>query len=310
MARILVTGAGGFIGRHCLVPLAARGFEVHAVSRARDLPGAVACHAVDLLDHAASSALLAKLRPSHLLHLAWTVTPGAFWTTRENLDWVAASLMLYRAFVAAGGRRFVGAGTCAEYGWSPAQVAEPLDEYATVCTPATLYGTAKHSLHSMLTAAAAPDNVSLAWGRVFFLYGPGEKPGRLVSDSITHLLRGETMETTVGTQLRDFMHVGDAAGAFAALAASSVTGPVNIATGEALPLAELLGEIARQTGGAALLRLGAHPILPNEPAQLLAATQRLRDEVTFIPRHSLASGISDSIAAWHLVHEAAPSRPR
>jgi nucleoside-diphosphate-sugar epimerase len=118
------------------------------------------------------------------------------------------------------------------------------------------------------------------------------------------------METTVGTQLRDFMHVGDAAGAFAALAASAVTGPVNIATGEALPLAELLGEIARQTGGAALLRLGAHPILPNEPAQLLAATQRLRDEVTFIPRHSLASGISDSIAAWHLVHEAAPSRPR
>jgi nucleoside-diphosphate-sugar epimerase len=217
--------------------------------------------------------------------------------------------MLYRAFVEAGGQRFVGAGTCAEYGWAPAQVAQPLDEYATVCTPATLYGTAKHALHDMLTAAAARDNVSLAWGRVFFLYGPSEKRGRLVSDSIAHLLRGEPVETTVGTQLRDFMHVGDAAGAFVALAASGVTGPVNIATGEARPLAEMLGEIAHQTDGAALLRLGARPMPLNEPARLLAATRRLRDEVGFIPRHSLASGIADSIAAWRSIHEAAPSTP-
>ena len=271
---------------------------MHALSRTPDLAGASACHAVDLLDQAATAALLARLRPSHLLHLAWTVTPGAFWTTRENLDWVAASLGLYRAFVAAGGRRFVGAGTCAEYGWAPAQTAHPLDEHAAACTPATLYGTAKHALHGLLGAAAAPDGVSLAWGRIFLLYGPGEKPGRLVGDAIAHLLRGQPFETTAGTQRRDVMHVGDVAGAFAALAASGVTGPVNIGTGKAPPLAELLGEVARQTGGGALLRLGARPMPPDEPAQLLAASRRLRDEVGFTPGHSLASGIADSIAAW------------
>ena len=299
MARVLVTGAGGFIGRHCLAPLAARGFEVHAVTRAPlDLPGVAACHTVDLLDHAAAAALLGGLQPTHLLHLAWTVTPGQFWTTRENLDWVAASLALHRTFVAQGGRRFVGAGTCAEYGWAPAQVARPLDERDAVCEPATLYGIAKHGLHRMLAAAAALDDVSLAWGRVFFLYGPGEKPGRLVCDVITRLLRGEPVETTAGTQLRDFMHVVDVAEAFVALLASDVTGPVNIATGEARPLAEVLGEIARQTNGGALLRLGARPMPANEPAQLLAATRRLREEVGFTPRFSLTDGIADSISAW------------
>ncbi|MES2711837.1 MAG: NAD-dependent epimerase/dehydratase family protein, partial [Pseudomonadota bacterium] len=54
--RILVTGAGGFIGRHALPALAARGFEVHAATRAA-LPGAT-CHALDLMDAAATRALL------------------------------------------------------------------------------------------------------------------------------------------------------------------------------------------------------------------------------------------------------------
>ncbi len=298
MRRILVTGAGGFIGRHALAPLAAQGFEVHAVARAASLPGAVQCHAVDLLDPAATRALLDRLRPTHLLHLAWTVAPGGFWTTRDNLDWLAASLQLYRAFVAAGGQRFVGAGSCAEYGWAPDQVAAPLDERSSACQPATLYGTAKQALHSTLVAAAALDGAALAWGRVFFLYGPGEKPGRLVSDVITKLLRGAPVETTAGTQLRDFMHVADVGAAFAALTAADISGPVNIASGQALPLAALLAEIARQTGAGHLLRLGARPMPPNEPAQLLPATQRLRDELGFTPRHSLESGIADSIAWW------------
>jgi len=302
VARVLVTGAAGFIGRHSLAPLAARGFEVHAVARAASLPGAAACHAVDLLDHRATVALVASLRPTHLLHFAWTVTPGQFWSTRENLDWVAATLALYRAFAAAGGQRFVGAGTCAEYGWSPDQVAAPFDERGAACEPATLYGTAKHATHRTLAAAAPLDRVSLAWGRVFFLYGPGEKPGRLVSDVVAKLLRGEPVETTAGTQRRDFMHVADIAAAFAALLASPVEGPVNIASGEARPLAALLAEIARQTGAGHLLRLGARPMPPKEPAQLAAATQRLRREVGFAPRFDLASGIADTIAAWRDAH--------
>jgi nucleoside-diphosphate-sugar epimerase len=292
--RILVTGAGGFIGRHVMAPLLARGFSVHAVSRTA-LPGAT-CHAVDLMDVAATRAVVDSVQPTHLLHLAWTVAPGGFWTTRDNLDWVGATLALYRAFVASGGTRFVGVGSCAEYDWSPDAVAAPLNEDAP-CRPATLYGTAKDATRRLLTQAAGLDGVSFAWGRVFFLYGPGEKPGRLVSDTIARLARGEPIDTTAGTQRRDFLHVADVAGALAALADSAVAGPVNIASGEDRPLAEFLGEIGRQLGQPSLLRFGARPMPVNEPARLAASVLRLRDEVGFVPRFREASGIADTIAA-------------
>ena len=240
-------------------------------------------------------ALLERLRPSHLLHLAWTVTPGAFWATRENLDWTAASLGLYRSFVAAGGRRFIGAGTCAEYDWSAPCVAAPLDEATSPCRPATLYGVAKDSLRRMLASAGALDGVSFAWGRLFFLYGPREKPGRLVADAVARLLHGEPFETTAGTQRRDFLHVADVGAAFAALAASTVEGPVNIASGDDRPLAELLGLVAERLEGAGLLRLGARPMPPNEPARLAASVRRLREEVGFIPAFDLAQGIDDTV---------------
>lgn len=292
--RILVTGAGGFIGRHAIAPLLARGFEVHALSRAT-LPGAT-CHALDLMDATATRALLDAVRPGHLLHLAWTVAPGGFWTTRDNLDWVGATLGLYRAFAASGGTRCVGVGSCAEYDWAPDAVAAPLDEGAP-CRPATLYGTAKDATRRMLAAAASLDGVSFAWGRVFFLYGPGEKPGRLVSDTIARLSRGAAIETTAGTQRRDFLHVADVAGALVALADSGVAGPVNIASGEDRPLAEFLGEIGRQIGRGDLLRFGVRPMPAGEPARLAACVGRLRDEVGFTPRFTMAEGIADTIAA-------------
>ena len=142
--RILLTGASGFLGRHAVPALLDRGFEVHAATRrASCIPGIIP-HTLDLFDQVATAALMQHLRPSHLLHLAWDVTPGRFWQAPENLDWVAASLHLYRAFAAAGGRRATIAGTCAEYNWAGDQ----LDEGAPL-RPAMLYGVAKHALLSM-----------------------------------------------------------------------------------------------------------------------------------------------------------------
>src|SRR5690349_1295712 len=90
--RVLVTGASGFIGRHVLPWLTAQGYEVHIIDRrlrARKAPGIVA-HAADLLANNGAAQVIAAVRPSHLLHLAWNVTPGQFWTAIDNLDWVAA----------------------------------------------------------------------------------------------------------------------------------------------------------------------------------------------------------------------------
>ena len=163
MKKVLVTGATGFVGRMALAPLVARGYEVHAVLHGPrvDAPG-VTWHEADLL---ASPELVRAIAPSHLLHLAWYAVPGKYWTSRENLRWVRASLALYDAFVAAGGTRVVMAGSSAEYDWSSGHCREG----DTPIAPATYYGQAKAALWNVIREDAKVAGVSCAWARFFFL---------------------------------------------------------------------------------------------------------------------------------------------
>jgi len=298
-ARVLVTGASGFIGRHALEPLVQLGFEVHAVTSRAEAPShappGVTWHQADLLDHGAHGALLDAVAPSHLLHLAWYAEHGRFWTSTENLRWSAATIRLVQAFAEGGGRRAVLAGSCAEYRWGEPG---PCVEYATPLEPATLYGTAKNATRALLEAAAGELGMELAWGRVFFLYGPDEAPGRLVAAVARALVAGERARTGDGTQVRDFMHVADVAGAFAALLDSPVAGAVNIGSGEARPLRDVIEAIGAATGRGDLLDIGALAPRAGDPAQLVADIARLRDEVGFVSAIGLREGIEQTVAWW------------
>jgi nucleoside-diphosphate-sugar epimerase len=293
MKRVLVTGAAGFVGRQTLNELVVRDFEVHAVARspsAQAFPSAVQFHACDLLDREATRHLMHELEPTHLLHLAWYAKPGLFWTSVENLRWVAASLDLHLAFAEVGGTRAVMAGTCAEYDWGYAM----LDERETPLAPRTLYGHCKRALHAVLEEARGQTGVSLAWGRIFFVYGPHEPRGRLVSDVTTALLAGREAQCSSGTQERDYMHVHDVGRAFVALVDSDTTGPVNIASGDCVPVRSVISTLGALTGGAALIRFGARPE-SDEPPRLAASVETLRDRLGFRPIFDLAGGLADTV---------------
>ena len=296
-ARVLVTGATGFIGRHALEPLLRRGFDVHAVTSREPPPQAppeVRWQRADLLDAGGHRDLLAAVAPTHLLHLAWYAEHGRFWTSTENLRWTAATIALVQAFAEAGGRRAVLAGSCAEYRWGDPG---PRIEGVTPLEPATLYGTAKNATRAVLQAGAGELGIEFAWGRVFFLYGPGEAPGRLVASVIRALLAGERAPTSDGRQVRDFLHVADVAGAFAALLDSPVTGPVNIGSGDARPLLDVITAIGDATGRPDLLDVGALMPRAGDPEELVADVARLRDEVGFVPAIGLDEGIQRTVAS-------------
>jgi nucleoside-diphosphate-sugar epimerase len=294
MSRVLVTGATGFIGRQALPVLAERGYEVHAASRSGETGiDGVHSHPVDLLESGAAAALVAEVSPAHLLHLAWYAEPGEFWSSPENLRWVAASLELLGAFAASGGRRFVGAGTCAEYDWS---ASGRCVEGETPLRPATLYGACKDALRRMVEATGRERGLSTAWGRVFFLYGPGEHPDRLVPSVALRVLRGESAPCTEGSQVRDFLHVADVAGALVELLAGEVEGPVNIGSGEPVSVADLVTLVGEAAGHPELVELGALPSRPGEPPELVADTGRLNRAVGWTPRYSLREGIGDTVA--------------
>src|SRR5512139_1633254 len=158
MNRVLLTGGTGFIGRHVAAALTRRGFEVHSAERhtPAELTSEARHHRCDLLDARQVSDLMAAIRPSHLLHLAWFAEPGAYWTSPENLRWVQASLGLLQAFAAQGGCRVVTAGSCAEYDWRYGYCSETL----TPLRPDSLYGACKHALQVMVSAFARQASLS------------------------------------------------------------------------------------------------------------------------------------------------------
>ena len=305
--RVLVSGAGGFIGRWSVPALRALGYEVHAV-RSRAGASEALCaqlsdahiHVADLLDDRAIDDLLKTVGPTHLLHFAWIATPGVYWTSEDNYRWLAASRHLLRAFRAQGGERAVLAGSCAEYDWSRVSVcherSSPLaTEAAAKLTP---YAECKIALQRFLADYSRDSGLSSAWGRIFFQFGPDEDPERLVPSVICNLLANREAPCSHGRQVRSFLHVADVGAAFAAVLDSRLEGPVNIGSGERISIAELIYGIARQIGRADLVRLGAIEAPAGEPAVLVPDLDRLHREVAFRPRYGLNDGLADTIAWW------------
>jgi len=172
----------------------------------------------------------------------------------------------------------------------------PCREHATPTAPATLYAACKLATFGVLDRWSAQTGVAMAWGRVFNLHGPHEAPSRLVPQLIRAGVTGTAFAMRFPAQRRDYLHVADTGAALAALLASDVTGAVNIASGDGVALADLAHEVERCLGAPVTLAPAAPAV---DPAPLLVAdAARLRRDVGYVPRYSLATGLADSVAWW------------
>ncbi|MBV9772382.1 MAG: NAD(P)-dependent oxidoreductase [Gemmatimonadetes bacterium] len=305
MKRVLLTGATGLVGQFCVPALLERGYEVHALTSKsppprREDPSGIHWHRADLLAEPPTE-LLATLRPTHLLHGAWYMEPERLYTSLENFRWVRASLGLLEAFAAAGGTRAVMLGSCAEYDWSDGLCVEG----RTPTVPTSTYGVCKLALGQLALAFARQAGLSCAWARVFFLYGPHENPNRLVASVVRALLRGEPAYCSTGEQRRDLLHARDVADACAAILDGPVEGVVNVASGEAVAVRDVIFRIADLLGRRDLLRLGARSAA-HEPPLVVADVDRLTNEVGWRPRFDLDTGLRDTIRSWREILGEAP----
>lgn len=266
---VVLTGATGFVGRQVLRHLLKAGCAVRVLvrdpARVEVVSGDVEVVATPDLFVEPPMRLEALLDGADtLVHAAWYAEPGKYLGSSKNLDCLTGTIALARAFVAVGGRRFIGVGTCAEYDTSAGMLS-----IATPLAPSTLYAACKASAFLTLRGLFQATDTDFAWCRLFYLYGEGEDDRRLVPAIRRNLSAGQEMPLTRGDQVRDFLDVAEAGRMIAEVALGEQVGAVNICTGEGISVRRLAERIADEYGRRDLLRFGARPDNAFDPPQIV-----------------------------------------
>lgn len=248
-ARLLITGANGFIGRHVTAALGRRGLASNTEvlllrhrSASEVAPNGMRWLQADLFDGNSIEALLKSCAPTHLMHLAWVTTPGIYLTTADNLRWLAASLDLVTQFTQLGGKHAVIAGTSFEYGLSESECRED----QTADRPDSLYARSKKALYRLLPEVAGATGLKWAWARIFQVYGPGEPTNKLITAAIRQCLREQPVLCRTPLTIRDFVHVTDVAEGLVDMSRLEAEGAYNLATGQGLAIKDVLNKIAAE----------------------------------------------------------------
>jgi len=313
--RVLVAGGAGYIGSVVTAALLADGHDVTVLDdlstgHADAVPSGAVFVEASLHD---SAPVLAEARPEAVLHFAAKSLvgasqqqPGEYWHTN-----VGGTLALLEAMRAADCRRIVFSSTAATYG-EPEQV--PIREDAPT-RPTNTYGATKLAVDTMLTSYAVAHGFAAVSLRYFNVAGVAHGLSERHATE-THLIPialqvasgerefltvyGEDYPTPDGTCIRDYIHVGDLAVAHLLALPAPAAGEhriYNLGNGQGFSVREVVEAVRAVTG---------HPIpvvagdrRAGDPARLVAASDRIRADLGWAPRHTDLAGIVSD--AWGLV---------
>lgn len=276
--KILVTGAGGFIGNYVIRELLKSKCEVIAssVNEAKakqfDWFDSVTYVPFDL-KNAATDVNYYEIfeRPTHLIHLAWEGLPNykSLFHIEDNLPRHFAFL---KNMISNGLTDLTVSGTCLEYGLQEGCLSEDMP-----CFPANPYAVAKDSLRKFLEEARKFNPVVLKWVRLFYLHGEGQNPNSLLSQLDKAVLSGESkFNMSGGAQVRDYLPVEKVAAIVSAIALQKeVTGVINCCSGQPISIRQFVEDYCRENKISIELNPGFYPYTDYEPMHFWGDTEKL-----------------------------------
>lgn len=217
-----------------------------------------------------------------LIHLAWMGTTQDQRISEEvqKKDYEISLMMAEKAFNEYGIKRFILAGSQAEYGPHNDLITED-----TELKPNIAYGKYKHKLYETL-ANKYPNKVVID-GRIFSCYGPHQALTNLIPATLTKMLKNETCQFTPATQLWNFIYVEDLANIFAKLCVVDTKSTcVNLASDDTRPLKEMISDMKEVSKSVSDLQFGAVPYNTSGYVSLNPSIKKLKSlipDVKFTP---------------------------
>ena len=298
MKRIVVTGATSMIGVALIEECLRHDIEIYAVVRSSSgkagrLPLSEKIHLTDCsLEDLSDLPGRIPGGCDTFYHIAWGNTGAARNKSTELQSRnIFYTLQAVRAAAELGCRRFIGAGSQAEYGPMDVEKISP----DSPVNPSTPYGASKLAAGHLAGMLCRELGMECIWPRIFSVYGKYEKETTMVASGLRKMLAGEPTEFTPAMQRWDYLYSRDAGRAFYLIGEKGKGGSVYcVGSGQARPLKEYIEEMAALTG-AGKPGIGAKPYPPGAVMNLCADIGTLTGDTGFIPEYTFEQGIRETI---------------
>jgi dTDP-6-deoxy-L-talose 4-dehydrogenase (NAD+) len=270
---VVITGAGGYVGRHVTHAVAELGYDAVAVvrhHRGRDFRDDVRVVEADVLAPEFDIATVAATdQIAAVIHLAWQ--DGFVHNAPSHLARLSDHYRFLVGLADAGVERIAALGSMHEIGyWEGAVTAE------TPTNPATLYGIAKDALRrsASLTLGA---RVEFVWLRAYYILGDDRRNRSIFTKLLEAADRGDSVfPFTTGRTLYDFIDVAELGRQIAIAATTAgVTGVLNVSTGEPESLADRVERFIAENELDIALQYGAFPDRPYDSPGIWGEASRI-----------------------------------
>ncbi|MBN2518224.1 MAG: SDR family NAD(P)-dependent oxidoreductase [Candidatus Altiarchaeota archaeon] len=314
-AKVLVTGATGFIGSHLtrrlvsegadVVILAEPGVDLYALEDAKDKVEQITA---DLRNYNSVEQLVKTVSPDRIFHLAAFTNPGRDTANSRlaNEVNVGGTVNLLQASLAAapGLKVFINTGTCEEYGNNPAPFREDMLPW-----PVSPYSASKSAAWVFCELFRRSYSLPIVSLRPFLTYGPYQKTNRFLTSLIVSCILGKDFKMSEGKQKREVNYIDDIIEGFilASQTKKAIGQTINIGNGIPHTVRELAEKVRAVSGSRINLGLAAYPYRENEIWNLFCDNTKARKILGWKPETSLEDGLARTVSWYKGLHKSDPS---